>query len=80
MQLDLFVDSPNTMNPNKNILWPDCFASYKQYLEWLHLARIVKEPANVCDDCNFDHQKKMMVVKRCHRDWIVMNWNVGRKG
>ncbi|UOF77717.1 hypothetical protein [Caudoviricetes sp.] len=78
MQLDLF--SPTNMNPHKNIMFPDCFRDYKQYSEWLYVARIVKETATICEDCNAEYRSKMVAQSRCHKEWTEINWIVGRKG
>lgn len=80
MQLDLFDSPPPPMNPNRNPMAPDCFRDYDQYSEWLGLARLAKEPCNICEDCTFDYKLKMLDQKRCHEQWnsiqIVMQKKV----
>lgn len=80
MQLDLF-DSPfPPMNPNKNPMAPDCFRDYKQYSEWLGLARAAKEQCHICEDCTHEYKLKMLSEHRCHEQWnsiqIVMQKKV----
>lgn len=69
MQLDLFDSPPPLMNPNKNPIAPDCFRSYEQYAEWLRLARLAKEPCNICEDCIGSYKIKMVAEQRCHEQW-----------
>lgn len=77
MQLDLFADSSPQMNPNRNPIAPDCFKDYKQYSEWLGLARLAKEACTICEDCREEYQTEMKLQERCHQEWysvrIVMN-------
>ena len=83
MQLDLFLDPPSLMNPNKNPIAPDCFRDYKQYAEWLRLARLAKEPCNICEDCVNSYKIKMVAEQRCHEQWhsvqVVMKSKVEPK-
>ena len=80
MQLDLFSDPPPPMNPNRNPIAPDCFRDYKQYSEWLTLARAAKEQCHICEDCTSDYKHKMLGQQRCHEQWnsiqIVMQKKV----
>ena len=69
MQLDLFNEPPPLMNPNKNPIAPDCFQSYEQYAEWLRLARLAKEPCNICEDCLSSYKIKMEAKQMCHEQW-----------
>lgn len=69
MQLDLFLDPPSPMNPNKNPIAPDCFKDYDQYSEWLRLARLAKEQCTICEDCSSGYKLKMMNEQRCHEKW-----------
>lgn len=69
MQLDLFLDPPPLMNPNKNPIMPDCFRDYNQYSEWLGLARLAKEECTICEDCTSSYKMKMVAEQRCHVEW-----------
>lgn len=69
MQLDLFNDPLPSMNPNKNPIAPDCFTSFKQYSEWLGLARAAKEECTICEDCQPEYQVKMKMQGKCHYEW-----------
>lgn len=73
MQLDLFIDPPSTMNPNRNPMAPDCFRSFEQYSEWLGLARIAKEECTICGDCTQGYKERMVVESRCHFEWHSIN-------
>lgn len=83
MQLDLFIDPPPPMNPNRNPIAPDCFRSYEQYAEWLRLARMAKEPCNICEDCVSSYKIKMVAEQKCHEQWhsvqVVMQSKVKPK-
>ena len=69
MQLDLFTDPPTPMNPNRNPVAPDCFQNYKQYSDWLGLARAAKQECTICEDCQPDYQVEMKMQARCHHEW-----------
>jgi hypothetical protein len=69
VQLDLFDSPPPPMNPNKNLITPDCFQSYEQYAEWLRLARLAKEQCTICEDCVSEYKMKMVAKQRCHEQW-----------
>ena len=69
MQLDLFDDPLPPMNPNKNPIAPDCFRDYKQYSEWLGLARMAKEQCTICEDCVPSFQVEMKRQALCHYEW-----------
>lgn len=83
MQLDLFDSPPPLMNPNRNPIAPDCFRSYEQYAEWLRLARLAKEPCNICEDCLSSYKMKMVAEQNCHEKWhsvqVVMQSKVKPK-
>lgn len=83
MQLDLFIDSPPLMNPNKNPMSPDCFKDFNQYGEWLRLARLAKESCTICEDCTMQYKAKMKAQSRCHEEWhsvnVLMNRTSGIK-
>jgi len=48
-------------------LKPLCFHSRKQFMEWLALARLVKETCSICEDCTdkFGYKSKMKVEGKC---------------
>jgi hypothetical protein len=79
VQLDLFLDSPPLMNPNKNPIAPDCFRDYNQYSEWLGLARAAKEECTICGDCTSSYKIKMVTEQRCHEQWHSVQVVMKRK-
>jgi hypothetical protein len=50
-------------------LKPLCFHSRKQFMEWLALARLVKETCSICEDCTdkFGYKTRMKEENRCHQ-------------
>ena len=79
MQLDLFIDPPTLMNPNKNPIAPDCFRDYDQYSEWLRLGRMAKQPCTICEDCAKGYKEKMSIEGRCHEEWHSIQWMFEKK-